>query len=284
MMTPEQFPRLKKQTLVDDFINRFEEMILTGTLSIGEKLPSERDLAALLGVSRPVVHEGLIDLANKGLVTRSPSGGAVINDYRKDGSLPMLNSLLGFHNNLLEPNIARSTLEFRLLVEVENARLAARNRTPQQLAELQAILEQEQNLNGSAAQEIGQLDFAFHHLIAMATGNIFYPLLLNSFKELYLSFVARFYALPGVAQQVYAYHARLVEAIAARDEQTAAAVMTRMLEDGHQYMTDVILHLPQVGDLREVKTTPTDRPSHLPQVGNLREVKTTPTDPQPDKE
>jgi GntR family transcriptional repressor for pyruvate dehydrogenase complex len=264
MMTPEQFPRLKKQTLVDDFINRFEEMILTGTLSIGEKLPSERDLAALLGVSRPVVHEGLIDLANKGLVTRSPSGGAVINDYRKDGSLPMLNSLLGFHNNLLEPNIARSTLEFRLLVEVENARLAARNRTPQQLAELQAILEQEQNLNGSAAQEIGQLDFAFHHLIAMATGNIFYPLLLNSFKELYLSFVARFYALPGVARQVYAYHARLVEAIAARDEQSAAAIMTRMLEDGHQYMTDVILHLPQ--------------------VGNLREVKTTPTDPQPDKE
>jgi GntR family transcriptional repressor for pyruvate dehydrogenase complex len=284
MMTPEQFPRLKKQTLVDDFINRFEEMILTGTLSIGEKLPSERDLAALLGVSRPVVHEGLIDLANKGLVTRSPSGGAVINDYRKDGSLPMLNSLLGFHNNLLEPNIARSTLEFRLLVEVENARLAARNRTPQQLAELQAILEQEQNLNGSAAQEIGQLDFAFHHLIAMATGNIFYPLLLNSFKELYLSFVARFYALPGVAQQVYAYHARLVEAIAARDEQTAAAVMTRMLEDGHQYMTDVILHLPQVGDLREVKTTPTDRPFHLPQVRDLREVKTTQTDPQPDKE
>lgn len=240
MMTLEQLPKLKKQTLVDDFINRFEEMILSGALSIGEKLPSERDLAAQLGVSRPVVHEGLIDLANKGLITRSPNGGAVINDYRKHGSLPMLNSLLSFHNILLEPNIARSTLEFRLLVEVENARLAARHRSPEQLAELQAILEQEQNLNGSAAQEVGQLDFAFHHLIAMSTGNIFYPLLLNSFKALYLSFVNRFYAIPGMAQQVFDYHAQLVRAIAAQDEQAAAGVMTRMLEHGHKYMTDVI--------------------------------------------
>lgn len=241
-MTPEQFPRLKKQTLVDDFISRFEEMILSGALSIGEKLPSERELAARLGVSRPVVHEGLIDLANKGLITRSPGGGAVINDYRKDGSLPMLNSLLSIHNTLLEPKIARSTLEFRLLVEVENARLAARNRSPEQLAEMRAILEQEKNLNGSPAQELGQLDFSFHHLIAMATGNIFYPLLLNSFKNLYLSFVTRFYAIPGVAQQVFAHHAQLVEAIAIQDEQAAANVMTRMLEDGHRYMTEVILN------------------------------------------
>jgi DNA-binding FadR family transcriptional regulator len=244
MMTLEQFPKLKKQTLVDDFINRFEEMILSGKLSIGEKLPSERDLAALLGVSRPVVHEGLIDLANKGLITRSPTGGAVINDYRKDGSLPILNSLLGFHSIRLEPSIAKSTLEFRLLVEVENARLAARNRSPEQLAELQSILEQERNLYslaaGDYAQQIGQLDFSFHHLIAMATGNIFYPLLLNSFKELYLSFVTRFYTIPGVAEQVLAYHAQLVEAIAAQNEHGAAGIMTRMLEHGHKYMTDVI--------------------------------------------
>jgi DNA-binding FadR family transcriptional regulator len=100
------------------------------------------------------------------------------------------------------------------------------------------------NLNGSQAQEIGPLDFAFHHLIAMATANIFYPLLLNSFKELYLSFVARFYAIPGVSQQVFAYHARLVEAIAAQDEQAAAGIMTQMLQDGHQYMTDLIIKPP----------------------------------------
>lgn len=240
MNIAEQFPKLKKQTLVEDFINRFEEMILAGTLSIGEKLPSERELAAQLGVSRPVVHEGLIDLANKGLITRSVNGGAVINDYRRDGSLPMLNSLLSFHNIMLEPNIAKSTLDFRLLVEVENARLAARHRSHEQLAELRAILEQEKKLNGSLVEEIGQLDFTFHHLIAMATGNIFYPLLLNSFKALYISFVTRFYAIPGVAQQVFAFHTQLVQAIAEQDEQAAASIMTHMLEQGHKYMTDVI--------------------------------------------
>ena len=125
-------PKLKKQTLVDDFIVRFEEMILSGKLSIGEKLPSERDLAAKLGVSRPVVHEGLIDLASKGLITRTPAGGAVINDYRKDGSLSMLTSLLNFQGGLPESRLAESTLEFRALIEVENARLAALNHTEEQ--------------------------------------------------------------------------------------------------------------------------------------------------------
>lgn len=239
----QSLPKLKKQTFVDDFITRFEEMILSGKLSIGEKLPSERDLAARLGVSRPVVHEGLIDLASKGLVTRTPTGGAVINDYRKDGSLSMLTSLLNFQGGLPESRLAQSTLEFRALIEVENARLAALNRSEEQLAGIRAVLEEEQRVRVDEVEAIAQMDFRLHHLIAMATNNIFYPLLLNSFKRLYIGGVQIFYSDPKVVPEVFAFHRELVDAIAVRDANLAASVMHRMLEHGASSYQDIVARI-----------------------------------------
>ncbi len=55
-------------SLKDVFIKRFEELILSGKFPVGQKLPSERELALQLGVSRPIVHEGLVDLAQAGVV------------------------------------------------------------------------------------------------------------------------------------------------------------------------------------------------------------------------
>ena len=87
---------LKAESLKEVFISRFEDLILTGKLAIGQRLPPERELAVQLGVSRPVVHEGLLDLSVKGLVTMKPRAGTVVNDYRKEGSLFMLESIFNF--------------------------------------------------------------------------------------------------------------------------------------------------------------------------------------------
>lgn len=231
-MKTENLPKLTKQTLVDDFITQFERMIISGKIAIGEKLPSERELAARLGVSRPVVHEGMLDLAVKGLITRSRRGGAVVNDYRQDGSLFMLNSLLSLNEGEIEPKLAASTMDFRLLVEVEFARQAARNRTEEQLAEMRSILLEEKSADIQNVEAISQIDFRFHHLIAMATDNIFFPLLLNSFKDLYINGTLLFFSDPTLTQQVFDFHKQLVEAIAKQDELAAADVMRKMLEHG----------------------------------------------------
>ena len=231
-MDKNMLPKLEKQTLVNDFINHFEEMIISGRLAVGEKLPSERDLAAQMGVSRPVVHEGLIDLAKKGLVTRPNSGGAIINDYRKDGSLVLLESLLRYKNGEIEIKLAESTLEFRMLVEVEFARLAALNRNEQHLQEMKSILEAEKECDLNKTEEIAELDFRLHHLIALATGNIFYPLLLNSFKELYFNGTMLFFTDKDLTNEVFDFHKRLFNAINGQDEQAAAEIMYSMLEHG----------------------------------------------------
>jgi len=231
-MDEDLFPQLKKKTLVDDFITRFEEMIISGKLSIGDKLPSERNLAARLGVSRPVVHEGLLDLEAKGLVTRASNGGAIVNDFRRDGSLSMLNSMLNFNDGEMEPKLAENTMEFRFLIELENARLAARHCTPEQVAAMRAIIEKEKQTDVSDYRTIAQLDFELHLLIAMATDNIFYSLLLNSFKPLYLNGVLLFYADPAMTSVTFDFHTQLVDAFAVHDVQAAIDVMRRMLEHG----------------------------------------------------
>jgi DNA-binding FadR family transcriptional regulator len=118
------------------------------------------------------------------------------------------------------------------LVEVEFARLAARNRTEEQLGEMRSILAEEESADVSDYELITQIDFRFHHLIAMATDNIFYPLLLNSFKDLYLNGALLFFSDSSLTQQVFDFHTQLVDSIAAHDEQAAIVVMQEMLKHG----------------------------------------------------
>ena len=60
---------IETKSLKEVFIDKFKDLILSGELEIGKKLPSERELSDLLQISRPVVHEGLIELASIGLVS-----------------------------------------------------------------------------------------------------------------------------------------------------------------------------------------------------------------------
>ena len=80
-MEPLQVPSLK-----DACIAKLEELILSGELQIGERLPAERKLADSLAVSRPVVHQAIVDLAAKGLVEIVPRKGVFVSDYRTTGS------------------------------------------------------------------------------------------------------------------------------------------------------------------------------------------------------
>jgi len=231
---------LKTESLKEVFIKRFEELIISGHFPIGSRLPSERELSNLLGVSRPVVHEGLVDLSSKGLVTMIPRVGTLVNDYRSQGSLTILNSLLSYHEGSLEPNILESMLRMRMLFEIETARLAARNRTENHLDEFRTILEQERNCDQSDPELTADLDFRFHHTIAIASGNVIYPLLINSFRQVYTNITGKFFTDTTLAGAVFSYHDKLVHAISEMDEDVAVAIMTTLLEHGEKYLKAII--------------------------------------------
>lgn len=220
------------ESLKEKFVKQFEEHILSGYFSIGEKLPSERELAVQMGVSRPVVHEGLVDLAAKGLVTMKPRHGTIVNDYRKEGSLALLHSLMLYKNCGVEDDLLKSLLDMRMLFEVENARLAALNRNEEQLEELFKIVEAEKAVKHRDLKKITDLDFNFHHTIAMATGNVIYPLMLNSMKQFYTNITAAFFKERAVIPVVFEFHASIADAVKDRDEKKTVSVMKEMLLHG----------------------------------------------------
>jgi GntR family transcriptional regulator, transcriptional repressor for pyruvate dehydrogenase complex len=231
---------LKAESLKEVFISRFEDLILTGRLTKGQKLPPERELALQLGVSRPVVHEGLLDLAVKGLVTMKPRVGTVVNDYRREGSLAILESLVKFRQGNLEPELLDSLIDTRALVEIETARLASLNRTEEHLSLFREILGQEKALATADIEGITKLDFEFHHLIALASGNLIYPLLVNSFRPVYTTFTAIFFSDPAVLPVTFAFHERLVEAIARREPGEAEKIMSEVLAHGRDHLIKTV--------------------------------------------
>jgi len=243
---------LQSDSEKDVFVARFEELILSGKLSIGQKLPSERELALQLNVSRPVVHEGLLDLASKGLVSLTPRVGAVVNDYRKEGSLAMLTSLLNYHDGKLEPELLKSLLQMRIHLELEYVRLASINRTEEQLASLFEHLKKEEKIfNSKNIAEMTRLDFNFHHIIAMSTGNIIYPLILNSFRQLYTNLTGQFFQMPDIANIVYKLHESIVDAIEKHEDKRAQRIMKNMLDHGEAYLRKMISKKTKIGGKNE---------------------------------
>jgi DNA-binding FadR family transcriptional regulator len=229
-MEPLHVPSLK-----DACIAKLEELILSGELQIGERLPAERKLADSLEISRPVVHQAIVDLAAKGLVEIVPRKGVFVSDYRTTGSCALLTTLLSYHEGELDEAFLQSLIEMRLLMETETARLAALNRSEEQLQAFEDLLVQEFAAIQGDAEAMAELDFAFHQLVALASGNLMYPLVINSFKPVYTNITRRFFAKhqsSRVLTEVLSFHQHLVAAIAERDGQTSAWIMADMLRHG----------------------------------------------------
>ena len=230
---------LRVQSLKEACILRLESMILSGELKIGARLPSERDLAARLEISRPVLHEALVDLALKGLVRIVPRHGVFINDYRRDGSCAILSSLLSYNNGEFDPQFTQSLLDMRINMEVECARLAAQHHTPSQLAELNELLKKEAAIDRRDVEALTELDFKFHLFIAIASGNMVYPLIINSFKGVYTRLTNQFftqYVNTAIVEDVLRYHQELVKTIQASQPDTAASTMYDMLKHGEKHL------------------------------------------------
>lgn len=230
---------LKVESLKDACIAHLEGLILSGELEIGERLPSERDFATRLGVSRPVLHEALVDLDAKGLVEIVPRRGVYVSDYRTKGSLTLLTALLAYSDGELSEAFLPSLLDMRVLMETETARLAALQRKPEHLQALYDILAQETVIDRQDANQLSELDFAFHQAVAQASGNLMYLLVINSLRPMYTNITRRFFKKHpnnGVLEQVFRFHQQLTAAIQAGDSQTATQVMADMLRHGKEHL------------------------------------------------
>jgi Transcriptional regulators len=224
----------------EDFIARFEELILSGRFGPGERLPPERELAESLGASRPVVHAAISELAKRGLVRIEARRGSFVSDWRREGSPEMLLSLINYGGGEISSSLFDSLLELRLLFETETARLAALRRRAAQLEDLERVVARERLLEYDDPHEVTILDYGFHLSVAIASGNEMYPLLMNSMKGIYERVLDRFYADPAVVPEVFRLHRELTQAIGEGKERRSAEVMREILEYGERNLRRIL--------------------------------------------
>lgn len=106
-----------RQSIPDHVFEQIMSDVLSGELAPGELLPSERRLAEVLGVSRPVVREALKRLTAAGLVEVRQGDATTVRDYKRHAGLDLLPRLLlrgGDRGDELDVAVVRSILETRL--------------------------------------------------------------------------------------------------------------------------------------------------------------------------
>ena len=180
------FTKITNISLTDLFVQQVENMILSGELAVGEKLPSARDLCDKMGVSRPVISAGLIQLEKLGFVEIRPRQGAFVSDYRRKGTVETLVAIMRYNGGAMRDYEVTSLLQVRNSLETLCMELVIQNATDEELTSVALLLQaiEEARLPEDAANAV----YAFHHELAALSGNMLLPLLYHSFKpeSLYL--------------------------------------------------------------------------------------------------
>lgn len=214
---------IKVQRLYLQVAEQLRGLIAAGTFAAGDRLPSERDLAARFEVSRPTIREAMIALEIAGLVeVRSGSGVYVLAPDAADNRLPEDAAPGPFE-----------VLEARKLIESETCALAAQRITDEQLDHLQSLLDAmaEENRQEAVTEDA---DEQFHCLIAQAAGNsallatVTWLWQLRNESGLSTHFHQRLRA--QGSRPIIADHQRILMALRARDPEASRAAMAGHLQ------------------------------------------------------
>lgn len=205
-------------------IARVEEEIAAGALHVGDRLPAERDLAAMLGVSRAAVREAIRVLEAHGVVRAGvgvgPDGGTMLTSMPSDA----LTQMLRLHIALANFPMA-DVIEARVMLERWSARLAARQASDDDLAQLRALVEI-MRASREDRPAFNDADTRFHVAIAEAGRNRLVADLTTAIRDsMRTSILAAFHANTRWSQLVdtlVTQHAEVYDAIAARDGARAA--------------------------------------------------------------
>ena len=222
---------LHRTTLIDALTSQVEEQILSGELDIGSRLPSEEDLGKRFGVSRPVVREALARLRERGLIeTISGSGTYVRSPSPEDLSDTLLRHI---RITSSEPHGVRNLYETRLGIEVTTARLAAERATTHDLDDLKRHLDVMRTSDD--VETTAQADADFHIAIARASHNPFLLALLSPLVQLIRQVIYEVQQDPAAIADGRSGHARILDALAARDADAAADAMRTHLLVSQRY-------------------------------------------------
>ncbi|AXT27005.1 FCD domain-containing protein [Ruegeria sp. AD91A] len=172
------FHKVQTEKLSLAVVRQIELLILRGILRPGERLPSERELAERMGVSRPSLRDAISELQEQGLLTAKAGSGIYVAEVLGSAFSPALIRLFGSHEEAVF-----DYLSFRRDMEGLAAERAARMGSDSDLKVVQAIFDKMQAAhNRNAANDEAQLDAEFHMAIIEASHNV---VMLHMMRSMY---------------------------------------------------------------------------------------------------
>ena len=221
----------------EQVVAQIADGIRDGALTRGQKLPTERELAASFGVSRAVVREAIKVLAAMGLVEPRQGSGL----YVRNDPLPMVSRAFTL-SVAPTPKSVGQIFEIRRALEAQAARSAAQRRTEAQLVPVrEAAAATARAAETGDGVAFGDADRWFHAAVRAAADNPYLAATLAAVREVQEDVVRLFIDLAGSIAVAAQHHLRVAEAIAASDAAMAGAAM----EEHIDYTAGVIARLLQ---------------------------------------
>jgi GntR family transcriptional regulator, transcriptional repressor for pyruvate dehydrogenase complex len=218
---------VERNSLADQVAKKLLDLVRTGNLKPGDQLPTERDLAQMLQVSRPSVREAMRGLQILGVVKTRQGGGAYISSLDAADLLGPLQFLI-----TLNAQNVNALYESRVLIDGGIARMAAERLSIVDIDRLQGMVEVQRGLlNDPLGFRVS--DTEFHRTIAESTGNPFLIRVSHSLYVLGMEYRRMASETPGVLQQSLADHRTIMAAFVARDPDAAQAAMEVHMRNVH---------------------------------------------------
>jgi GntR family transcriptional repressor for pyruvate dehydrogenase complex len=212
---------------------QIEQVIKEGKLPAGGKLPTEMELCENFGVSRTVMREALRGLSAKGMISIEKGRGMFVKEISASSVTDPMHLYLTLNH---KSDYGLDVVHARQAIEPSIAAMAAVHRTEEELRLLQdnhqRLIEWKEDY-----LLLAKLDSEFHLLIAKASDNPIMPLVIEPIHKLMPKIKLAIY---GVVKDAHAsavdYHGKIVDAIAAQDEQAARHWMEEHLKNAEAHV------------------------------------------------
>lgn len=234
----------KTPTHKERFVACIAEDILSGVYEVGERLPSERELAAAMGMSKTVVHSGLERLAQMGLIDIKPQSGVYVAHYIQTGNIETLNAIVEFQGNKLSYELDVAILDLRMAIEGTALRLLAMRRTPEDIARLRALTQEMRDIGTEIGPEgdpiqkdMSERFFIWHREVCILSRSSILPLFMNTVHDISLPFWERYLRQVGLVNAL-ALLDRFTDLLEAGDGLGACELMQEGIDTYLRYLGD----------------------------------------------
>jgi GntR family transcriptional repressor for pyruvate dehydrogenase complex len=218
------FELIRRNKVYEEVAKQIERLILK-KLKPGDKLPSERELAETLRVSRSSIRDAIRGLELMGLVEPRQGAGTIVRETSVEALVnPFANALKRRQEMVSE------LLDFRKMLEPPLAARAAAHASPDDVSEMEEILQRQAEKQDQGEPAVAE-DTEFHYSVALASGNSVVLKVLDIVMDQLRETRERSLQVEGRPQKSLAGHRRILTAIKRHDAEAAKAAMRRHIED-----------------------------------------------------